>query len=142
MSIAIIIIYTAILVAISVVDIKHRLILDKISYPAMGVALLLAPFGSSGLLLSLAGGAAGFILMALYMKLSNGAGFGDVKLAALVGLMVGFPDVLLVICLSCIISAIIASVIIRLKKENEVPFAPAMALATVSTLCWQIRGIG
>ena len=79
--------------------------------------------------------------MLTFVLLTNGGmGLGDVKLAALVGLMVGFPNVLPAIVLSWIMGGLIAFAIIRIKKiaRGDMPFAPAISIATVTTLCWQL----
>lgn len=147
MNLAIIVIYTSILVAISVFDLKYRLILDKINYPAMLLALILAPFSSSGFWLSVLGGVTGFLLMFTFAVLAKGGmGFGDVKLAALIGLMVGFPNVVAVFALSWIVGGLIVIVLKLLKhfsrnyfkkiNQREIPFAPAMAVATV-VMMWR-----
>ncbi|MFC1941456.1 prepilin peptidase, partial [Chloroflexota bacterium] len=109
-------IYTYLLTVIFVIDLEHQLVLDKVIYPGMALALALSffwpglgmisllPEGALGKLVSsLAGGTFGLATMALpFIIYRQGMGLGDVKLGALVGLMTGFPLVIVAILLSWI----------------------------------------
>jgi leader peptidase (prepilin peptidase)/N-methyltransferase len=96
--------WVAVLVQIIFFDLEHRLILDRVSYPAMLLAFGLGFVTFSGwtphldlgagvehLLTGLAAGVA-FLLLAVIGALifkTEALGFGDVKLALLIGLMLG-----------------------------------------------------
>jgi len=92
--------YACLFTIIFVVDLEHGLILNKVVYPGMVVALLLAlyplpwlnePMGMRIAYTAL-GGAIGFGIFLLIALVSRGGmGWGDVKLAALIGLATGFP---------------------------------------------------
>jgi Flp pilus assembly protein protease CpaA len=83
--------WLALFLQIVVFDLKHRLILNRVTYPAIVVAIGLS-FVSPGLtvLHSLAGGAVigGFFLL-LNLVSRGGIGLGDAKLGALVGAVCG-----------------------------------------------------
>ncbi|MBI2287744.1 MAG: prepilin peptidase [Chloroflexi bacterium] len=125
-------IYTGLLIIIFVIDLENQLILDKITYPAMVLALAFAPFwpglevlssfpgGVPGKLLSaLAGGVLGLMAMALPLILSHGGmGWGDVKLGALVGLMTGYPLVFVAILLSWISGGLVATILLAFKIKR------------------------
>ena len=146
-------VYASLLVVIFVIDLEHQLVLDKVSYPAMILVFGLSLFwpGSDGitlfgpgvldrLLTSLSGGVFGLLLMALpFIIYRRGMGMGDIKLGALVGLMVGFPLVFVAVLLSWISGGVIGAVLLLLKikqRTDPVPFAPFLATAAMITLLW------
>jgi prepilin signal peptidase PulO-like enzyme (type II secretory pathway) len=140
--------YACLFIVIFVIDLEHTLILNKIVYPTMVVAFLLALYpwpwfnDSIGMRLAYAalGGAIGFAIFLLIAIVSRGGmGWGDVKLAALIGLATGFPLVFLAIIMAAILGGIVAValVVIRKKKRREmIPFGPFLALAAMVTLLW------
>ena len=143
--------YACLFIVIFVIDLEHTLILNKIVYPTMVVAFLLALYpwpwfnDSIGMRLAYAalGGAIGFVIFLLIAIVSRGGmGWGDVKLAALIGLATGFPLVFLAIIMAAILGGIVAValVVIRKKKRREmIPFGPFLALAAMVTLLWGPR---
>ena len=66
-------------------------------------------------------------------------GFGDVKLAIFLGLLLGFPAILLGLFLAFFFGAIIGVIGILAKKKglkSELPFAPFLITGTFVTLFW------
>jgi len=66
-------------------------------------------------------------------------GWGDVKLAALIGLATGFPLVLLALVMAAIMGGLVAVALLIAKKRGRketIPFAPFLSLATLITLLW------
>jgi leader peptidase (prepilin peptidase)/N-methyltransferase len=147
-------IYASLLVVIFVIDLENQLVLDKITYPAMVLALGLSflwpnfevinamPGGVLGRFLSsLAGGALGLMAMLLPYALTRGRGMGlgDVKLGALIGLMTGFPLVIVAILMSWIIGGVVAAALIVLKirgLKDPIPSATFLAISAMVTLLW------
>ncbi len=86
------------------------------------------------------GGAIGFAIFLLIALVSRGGmGWGDVKLAALIGLATGFPLVFLAIIMAAILGGIVAVALLIAKKRNRrqtIPFGPFLALAAMVTLLW------
>jgi len=83
--------WVTVLVHVLVFDLKHRLILNKITYPAIVLALVLAPF-SPGLTLprALIGGAGVALFFFVLNVISRGSiGLGDAKLGAFIGAITG-----------------------------------------------------
>jgi leader peptidase (prepilin peptidase)/N-methyltransferase len=83
--------WMAVFVQIVTFDLKHRLILDKVTYPALALALVLSAVTPGvSLVRALIGGAVigGFFLL-FHLLSRNGIGLGDVKLGALVGAVTG-----------------------------------------------------
>jgi leader peptidase (prepilin peptidase)/N-methyltransferase len=135
-------------IIIFVIDLEHGLILNKVVYPGMVVALLLALYPwpwlteSIGMRVANAaiGGAIGFVIFLLIAVVSRGGmGWGDVKLAALIGLATGFPLVFVAVIMAAIVGGIVAVALViarRRKRRESIPFGPFLALAAMVTLLW------
>lgn len=144
----IMIFYACLFIIIFVIDLEQGLILNKVVYPGMVVALLLSLVPQRGLTMviepgvasSALGGVTGFAVFLLIAIVSHGGmGWGDVKLAALIGLTTGFPLVFLSIIMGAILGGVVAValVIVRKKRFKEgIPFGPFLAVATMVTLLW------
>ena len=140
--------YACLFIIIFVIDLEHGLILNKVVYPSMVVALLLALVPEPGFSQLAAmrvanaaiGGGIGFAIFLLIAIVSHGGmGWGDVKLAALIGLATGFPPVFLAIIMGAILGGIVAVALLIAKKRNRrqtIPFGPFLALAAMVTLLW------
>jgi len=140
--------YACLFIIIFVIDLEHGLILNKVVYPGMVAALLLAlypwPWFSESIGMRVAyaalGGAAGFAVFLLIALVSRGGmGWGDVKLAALMGLAIGFPLVFVAIIMAAILGGIVAVALMIAKKRTRrqtIPFGPFLALAAMVTLLW------
>ena len=140
--------YTCLFTIIFVIDLEHGLILNKVVYPSMVVALLLAllprPWLTQWIVTGIAnaalGGGIGFGIFLLIVIVSRGGmGWGDVKLAALIGLATGFPLVFFSIIMGAILGGIVAVALVIAKKRKRretIPFGPFLALAAMITLLW------
>jgi len=141
--------YISLFMVIFVIDFEHGLILNKIVYPALVVALLLSVFFTIflpdvSIVPSIAraaiGGGIGFVLFLLVAIVSRGGmGFGDVKLAALIGLATGFPLVIVALLMGIILGGLVAVILLgfKIRKRKEaIPFGPFLAVAAVVTLLW------
>ena len=106
--------YASLLVVIFAIDLEHQLVLDVVVLPAMPLALAASVFWADinprgfdpdiNPLWSLAGGAVGAVFLALpYLAYRKGMGLGDVKLAGLIGLMVGFPVVVVALLMRWVV---------------------------------------
>lgn len=140
----VVLIYCCVLIVLAVIDLNHKLILNKIVYPMAVVALAINIFvpepSIKNFLLGLAGGAIGFtILLIPALIYSKGMGWGDVKMAGLVGLMTGFPNVFAGIIGGIILGGVVAATLLLLKKKGRkegIPFGPFLALGTMIALFW------
>ena len=147
-------IYISLLTVIFVIDLENQLVLDKVIYPGMALALAFSFFwpGLEGIdalpgealgkvVSSLAGGVLGLAAMALPYILTHrrGMGMGDVKLGALVGLMCGYPLVFVAILLSWIGGGLVAAILLALKikkLKDPIPSATFLATSAMVTLLW------
>jgi len=140
--------YACLFIIIFVIDLEQGLILNKVVYPSMVVALLLALVPEPGFSQLAAmrvanaaiGGAIGFAIFLVIAIVSRGGmGWGDVKLAALIGLATGYPLVFLAIIMGAILGGIVAVALVIAKKRKRrqtIPFGPFLALAAMITLLW------
>ena len=146
-------IYTCLLIVIFVIDLENKLVLNKVVYPGMVLALAfsflwpvlgtmsLPPGGPLGKVVSsLGGGILGLSAMALpFIIYRQGMGMGDVKLGALVGLMTGFPLVVVAVVLSWIGGGLVAASLLGLRiksRKDPLPFAPFLTTSAMVTLLW------
>jgi prepilin signal peptidase PulO-like enzyme (type II secretory pathway) len=87
-------VFILVLVQVIFFDFEHRLILDRVIFPAMALALFVSLFGTpwwAGIATGLGAGLL-FLLLALAGSAifkAEALGFGDVKLAAFMGLLLG-----------------------------------------------------
>ena len=152
--------YCCLFIVLMVIDLEHGLILNKIVYPAMAVALLISIFlppsrliypsgvvpplisnflPQLGIVQAAIGGGIGlglFLLIVLIFR--GGMGLGDVKMAALIGIVTGYL-ILVALFLAVIFGGLLAAtlLLLKIKKRKEgIPFAPFLSLATIATLLW------
>jgi len=144
------------LIIIFVYDLKHYIIPDAVIYPAIAIAFLYQLFRmlnfvnwnlfgiwnvESGILrpISSAFLASLFFLAIVFLSQGKWMGLGDVKLAFLMGLFLGFPNILVALFLAFFIGAIIGiGLIISGKRtlKSEVPFGPFLITGTFIALFW------
>ena len=143
----------SLLLAISLIDLEHQLILNVMVFPSIVLLLILAPFwteigitrsflGDETLVASLAnsylsglGAFLAFLIIAIVSP--AGMGGGDVKFAAVLGLMVGFPGILLAIWISAVGGGLIAITLVLTGKKGRkdvISFGPFMALGAAVVL--------
>ncbi|MFC1913795.1 prepilin peptidase [Chloroflexota bacterium] len=151
--------YSCIFIAIIFIDAEHRLILNKVVYPASLVALVIHAIDfllpDPGLfpnliflpdlkiLSSITGGAIGFfffLIVFLIGLLRGGAmGAGDVKLAGLIGLVTGFPMVLLALFIGIVAGGLVAIILLLLKikgRKEALPYGVFLGIGPIVTLLW------
>jgi leader peptidase (prepilin peptidase) / N-methyltransferase len=126
---------------IVVSDIHYMIIPDKILLWFAGIFLLerifmpLSPWWDS-----LLGAAVGFLLLLLIALVTKGGmGFGDVKLYALLGFVLGFKLVLLSFFLSTLYGAVIGGLALLfkiVKRRQPIPFGPFIAAGTLTAYFW------
>ena len=131
-------VFLALLLAMTLTDLRQRLIPNAVVYP--GLVVFAAMLGLGALLHrdeSLPGGLEGFLvfggsLFLVALMVPRGMGMGDVKLAALIGLVVGsrgFPSVMVAVGLGILaggLGATLALVAGRSRKST-MPFGPFLA---------------
>jgi leader peptidase (prepilin peptidase)/N-methyltransferase len=130
----------AILVPITLIDLEHRVIPNKITLPAavaaIGIGLATKPPGVPEQLIAAA--AAGGFLLLFALAYPRGMGMGDVKLVAVLGLFlgrsVGVAVFVGVVAGTVVGAAIMARVGVTAGRKTAVPFGPFLALGGVVAL--------
>ncbi len=82
----------------------------------------------------------GGMFLVMYMVMPGMLGEGDIKLAALIGLYLGWPNIVPVILVSILAGAIICMALVlfgRLTMQSKVPFAPFLGIGAVATIFFQ-----
>ena len=140
-----------------VIDLEHRLILHPVSITGAGLGLI---FGivNHGFYNTILGGGAGFGLMLIFYFLGElfvrvlsksrgeeieeiALGFGDVNLAGVIGLLLGWPGIIAGIILAIIIGGVVSGsylVLQVLRKKYQafqaLPYGPFLVLSVVVLL--------
>ncbi|MCX6718695.1 MAG: prepilin peptidase [Candidatus Staskawiczbacteria bacterium] len=129
------------LIVIFVYDLKHYLIPDKVLFPAIVISLIYNLTNWQNILnvfiaLIIA---AGFFLFIFLISKGRWMGFGDVKLAVLMGLLLGFPNILTALFLAFFFGAIIGIILMVFEKKglkSEIPFGPFLIAGTFLALLY------
>jgi leader peptidase (prepilin peptidase)/N-methyltransferase len=138
--------FTSVLLLVTVTDFEHRLIPDRAIIPAIAIAALVSPlwFGP-GWYLALVGAAIGYGFFWLTVQLGDrflgpGAmGWGDVKLAAFVGLITGVPGIIITLVLTIIAGGLISLVLLLTRIVNlrsGIPYGPFICLGGFITMLY------
>jgi leader peptidase (prepilin peptidase)/N-methyltransferase len=135
-------VFCGVLVAVSATDLEHRIIPNRIVLPATAAVLVAQTALHPGVEWTLgAVGAGGFLLLAALVH-PGGMGMGDVKLALLLGAMLG-RSVGLALMVG-LVSALVPSAVLfarhgRAARKMAIPLGPFLALGGVVGLFWGER---
>ena len=144
----------AVLVPITLIDLDHRIIPNRITAPAavaaIGIGLLTRPNGVPEQLI--AGAGAGGFLLLFALAYPRGMGMGDVKLAAVLGLFLGRSVAVAVLSGTLLGALFGVAVMVRLGvrrgRKVAVPFGPFLALGGVLAVLagpaivhWYLHGV-
>jgi leader peptidase (prepilin peptidase)/N-methyltransferase len=148
-------------IIVVVMDLEYRVVLHPISI-AGGILGLCFGIWSHGIAGTLVGGAVGFGVMYLLYKLGElfirwqskrqgkeideiALGFGDVNIAGVIGLILGWPGIVLGLVIAIlaggavsIIYLIIMLITGRLKAFSAIPYAPFLILSTFILLYFHV----
>jgi prepilin signal peptidase PulO-like enzyme (type II secretory pathway) len=131
--------FAGFLILISLIDLRERLILDVLTYPAIAAALLVSAL-AGGLGSSLVGGLiAGGTMLVFYLlavviyRRGDALGFGDVKLSLLNGLVVGGATAFPAVVYGVLVGGAIAIVVLVVKRDRmmAVPYGPSLAIGAL-----------
>ena len=142
-------IYYLIIVSMFVVvffmDLKYGIILNKILLPLIAIILGYSfIFNPESLIINLVCGVLAFLFFLLialgfkFVRGKDGMGGGDIKLAFVLGLFLGFPNIILALYLAFLTGAIVGIILILWKKKNlkntSLPFGPFLILGAIICL--------
>jgi len=134
-------VFSFFLLVIFVYDLKHMLILDKVSLPAMAIAFIINLWLGLGFLNLIYAAAigAGFFAAQYFISRGKWVGDGDIRLGALMGLMLGVKFLLVALFLAYLIGAVFAVFALiakRFQMSSAVAFGPFLALGTFITFLY------
>jgi prepilin signal peptidase PulO-like enzyme (type II secretory pathway) len=140
-----------------VMDVEYRVVLHQISIAGAVLGLAVGIY-LRGVVVTLIGGAVGYVVMYLFYKLGEvfvrwvsrrrgeeldevALGFGDVNLSGVVGLFLGWPPIVLGLFIAVfggglvsILFVLISVVFQRFRAFAAMPYAPFLALAALVML--------
>jgi prepilin signal peptidase PulO-like enzyme (type II secretory pathway) len=143
---------TSALIVIFVYDLKHYIIPDKILFPAIAISIMyhvLSIMQAENYALYIihntlyyvgsAIGASAFFLLLVLISRGRAMGLGDVKLAFLMGLILGWPNILVALFSAFFFGALVGLVLIfggRKTLKSKIPFGPFLIAGTFIALFW------
>jgi leader peptidase (prepilin peptidase)/N-methyltransferase len=147
LDLALAIVYGCFFIVIFVTDLEHGLILNRVVYPGLALALaasiLLTIFQPETTFpaikeAAIGGGVGLGLLLLVFLVSRGGMGLGDVKMAAFIGLVTGY-NIFIALLLAIIVGALVSILLLALKiksRKESVPFGPFLSLAAVATMLW------
>jgi leader peptidase (prepilin peptidase) / N-methyltransferase len=131
--------FCAALVAVTATDLEHRIVPNRIVLPAAAAVLLAQTALAPGPEWVLAAAAASGALLLAAIAYPGGMGMGDVKLALLMGAMLG-RSVAVALMLALVL-ALLPSVVLLVRRgaaarKAAIPFAPFLAAGSLVALFW------
>ncbi len=136
-------------VVLTVIDLRHHLLPNAVVLPALGIGVLLLALAAAGenawgaLLRAVLGA---LLLFVLYLVLAlvspAGLGMGDVKLAAVLGLFLGFQGwgaLFVGAVLASVVGMVVGIVVLASRRgglRSDVPFGPSMLAGALVAVIW------
>lgn len=141
------IVVTWVLIALTFIDIDKMLLPDQLTLPLLWLALLFSLTDSAMVnpAQAIVGAACSYLsLWSVYwlFKLltgKEGMGYGDFKLMAVFGALLGWQQLPLIILLSSVVGAVIGILLLSIQgkdKATPIPFGPYIAAAGWIALLW------
>ncbi len=122
-------------VIVTITDFKFMRIPNKVLLAFLPLLLLLRIyFPLHALWVHLLGAALGLGITLAIAVLTRGMGMGDVKLFALFGWVLGFPQAIVAFILACALGSLVGGLLIltgKVQKKQHIPFAPWLAAGTL-----------
>ena len=145
--------FFAVLVAVTFIDIDHMLILNRVVLPAaaLGLAASVALTPSRWWEYLVAGSGAALFLFVVALLWPGGMGLGDVKLALLLGFVLGV-EVIVAMFAAFLVGGLVGIgllVVGKRSRKDRIPFGPFLALGGIigslvgeQVLTWYMGFIG
>lgn len=130
-----------VMVIIFIYDLRWYLILDRISLPAVLVVVLLNVYLGFDLKNMAISGIIGgsFFLFQFIISRGKWIGGGDIRLGLLMGVILGWPKILLAIMLAYLIGSVIGIALLAAKKKqwgSELPLGVFLTPTTLIAMFW------
>ena len=127
------------------IDLEHQILPDVITLPGIVIGLAVSAFLPPGLtsafLGALVGGGVLFVIGEAWYRLRGieAMGFGDVKMLAMIGALLGLKLVILTFVVSSFIGGIVGAILIVTRRgslASKVPFGTFIAIAALIASLW------
>lgn len=134
----------SLLIVIFFADAKYHIIPDQIQLGLFVLSLIILPEQGMLLRIYIDHVFAAFLVMApiyflYFITKGKGMGFGDVKLAFIIGLMMGIRSGFIVLYIGFILGAVMGIILMILKKrglKSHIAFGPFLVLGMMIMLLW------
>lgn len=136
--------YSCILFLIFVIDLEQRLILRVVIFPAIAIAILGSfVYPGLGVRRALLGGAFAFVFFYLVVIIGRLVfkrgvmGGGDVNLAAFIGLITGFPDVIGALIITISLGGLVSLILVLsriLRLKSYIPYGVFLVVGGLAVL--------
>jgi leader peptidase (prepilin peptidase)/N-methyltransferase len=132
--------FAAALIVLFAIDLEHQILPDVITLPGIVLgflaSLVLPPGWQSSAIGILLGGGLPWALAEAYYRVRGveGLGFGDVKMLAMIGAVLGWPLMLLTLLLASLCGALVGGTLIAFGKGDRqlrLPFGTFLAVAAM-----------
>ncbi len=128
---------TSLLVISVLTDIREKLILNVVTFPFIGILVIVRLFiGEGAFWYYLIGGIVGFSLLLLISIASKGGmGGGDIKLYAAIGLVLGPWLTVMSFVLASFVGAIVGIFLLltgKVNRKQPIPFGPYILIGTLT----------
>ncbi|MFQ5597019.1 MAG: prepilin peptidase [Nitrospiria bacterium] len=140
-------IFLSSLIAVTFIDLSHRIVPDLITLPGMVLGVITAstvlpPGAISSIIGLLLGGGLFYLVAVLSLALlkKEGMGGGDIKLIAMIGAFLGWKGMLLTIFLAALSGSLVGISLVVFQGRNRaepIPFGPFLALGAIISLFWE-----
>ncbi|NVC24197.1 prepilin peptidase [Kocuria salina] len=141
--------FVSVAVVLTVIDLRHHLLPNAVVLPALVFGFVLLALAATGenawgaLLRAVLGALALFVLYLVLALISPaGLGMGDVKLAAVLGLFLGFQGwgaLFVGSVLASVFGALVGLAVLTSRRgglRSEVPFGPSMLAGALVAVVW------
>jgi leader peptidase (prepilin peptidase)/N-methyltransferase len=128
------------LIVLFAIDLEHQILPDRITLPGIVIGLACSVLLPPGPLMSLAGAVAGggllWAIAEVWYRLRKveAMGFGDVKMLAMVGAVLGLRLVILTFVLSSMLGGVVGALLLATRRADlatKVPFGTMLAAAAL-----------
>jgi len=135
-------VFVLVLVQVIFFDLEHRLILDRVIFPAMGLAVVVSILYGQPWWAGIATGLGAGVLF-LFLSIAGSTllraevlGFGDVKLAAFMGFLLGWPAIVDAVFIGVLVGALAAIAVGIWHRSLKATFAygPYLAIGALVLL--------
>ncbi|MDO8611361.1 MAG: A24 family peptidase [Dehalococcoidia bacterium] len=133
--------FATIFLTLAFTDLERRLLPNRVVYPSIVLAAAVSwAWPEVSVLQVFGGGAAALVITSVLYVAGRGAfGFGDVKLSVLMGLVVGFPSVLVGMFMGAIAAGVFVLPLVLLRvldRRDYIAYGPFIAAGAVIALFW------